>query len=431
MSDTRFWQRLGRLRSHARTIAALTAGGTIIGAAIMIAQFGPPSASSRNVAATSVLQGGCNPYVVQAASLGTFDMGVCITDNSTGTTAYPKVAVTQVPAYMGTSCTIAIELWDDGGSSYGTPKLADCKVGTWPGNAFTANKQLTLHAFARLKICLVTNVGCMSYYLGAKQGDSPPIEVQPFLPPTRTTVATSTSVQAGVQEQPRPDPFDPWPLPPVDNQRRADCRNSANWPTTGFVESNGGTGWNQYTTGPGNRPGPAAACVDHTRQQGTDADQGLALVGWDDAMAKVDQWNSSGPNAPVPPLNKSRAVNRCHLIAAVLGGNGKRADNLVPCTASYSGSANQVMRVQERTLNGVVQATAPGEQYAGGVIYYQVTPNYADNAGVVSTIPSSITMKATLYVPGQLPQVIIQVTAQNTMRVKTQNNPRVVLQLGN
>jgi hypothetical protein len=166
-------------RLSVRTRAALLAAAGLIGAAAAIAPLlaaGPARVQeTRPVAAT--VQGGCNPYQVQATSIGTFNMAVCISDNGTGTTAYPSVRVDQVPVYLGTSCTIGIEVWDNNGKMPGIPKQADCKTGTYPGNTLAVDAPVTLHAFARLKICLFN--ACTSYYLGNGQGDSPSIELQP------------------------------------------------------------------------------------------------------------------------------------------------------------------------------------------------------------------------------------------------------------
>jgi hypothetical protein len=443
-------ERSDRRRLTTRTIAALAAGGAMIGTAIAIAPHLLHPVDTRMAA--SVIQGGCNPYQVQAVSLGTFDMTVCLTDNGTGATAYPEIHVDQVPPYLGTSCTIAIELWDDSGSNYGTPKQADCQTGTYPGNSFgPVSKQLTLHAFARLKVCLLTS--CTAYYLGNKEGDSPSINLQPIVA-TDTATATETSAAT----EPLPSQIKIPPPPPIGNrQPQANCLNSR--PNTGptvidginsnsIVEDNG-NGWNQYTTQTdyGNRPGTATACLDRAHREGTGSSQ-IDIVGWQDAMDMLKAWNAD-PTNPPNPLLYSQLVNHCHLIAGTgngrnlntgelaqsLGGSGTQPSNLVPCWHSTTNSGKLGMSAQEAIVKEIADHTQSGQ-----AVYYQVTPNYAAATSTTpcgypstrpySTIPCSITMIAFLQTPGLSPQQKLNATIPNSRPTPTRTGQRLLM-LGN
>jgi hypothetical protein len=415
-----------------RTIAAaLAALGIVTGAVVTTQYLRGHSTTTGVLAAASTVQGGCNPYQVQALSIGTFNTRVCLSDNGTGTTAYPRVEVDQVPPYLGTSCTIALGLRNSNGNNDGTVGQTDCKTGTYPGKPFgPVTKQLTVYASVQLTICLIT---CTSYDSVNGQGDSPSIELQPFVVTT-----PKPSVAASTQTSPVPVP----PLPPVapSQQRRANCLNNrpVNGPTS-IVEDNG-DGWNEYTTenGPGTRPGTATACLDMTHGPGTPANQTITVVGMADALARVAAENIS-TDPPVPAL-LPREVNRCHLIAGAnsgakpidqllgaggsLGGNGNEPSNLVPCWGRSTNIGRNGMSRQESTVRNLADHTNPGE-----AIYYQVTPVYES---LTSTIPTKIVLVAYLQLPGDpgLGQRRVNATAENTLEVDTATGRRTLM-LGN
>jgi hypothetical protein len=205
----------GRTLPRWRTIGAALAALGIVAGAVVTAHYQRGHSTPSVLAAAATVQGGCKPYQVQAASLGTFAMGVCVTDNGTGSNAYPFVDVMQVPPYLGTSCTIGIELWDNHAHNYGTLGRADCKPGSYPGKPFgPVTQQTTLHAFARLTICVLD--ACTPFYLGNGAGDSPSIELQPF-------VVTSPVPSAAASTKTRPKPLPPvLPAPPGQSQKRRD-----------------------------------------------------------------------------------------------------------------------------------------------------------------------------------------------------------------
>lgn len=75
-----------RVRSHWRTIgAALGALGILAGAVVAAEHLLARFSAIQAYTVANTTQDGCKPYQVQAASLGTFNLRVCISDNGTGT----------------------------------------------------------------------------------------------------------------------------------------------------------------------------------------------------------------------------------------------------------------------------------------------------------------------------------------------------------
>ena len=418
-------------------VAVVPDSSLSIGAGTPVTQLVPPCAaggSAGNAPAAAdpaaAPQGGCQPYQLQADNYGSFSMSVCVSDNGTGTTAYPSVTVDQVPAFRGTSCTIAIELWDDNEQSYGKPGQADCTEGDYQGNSFgPVDAPLTLHAFARLKICTLTV--CNSYFLGNGQGDSPSITLQPFV--------KGKSAKKATQKQPYT------PLLPLNvgngQNEGGDCLNNRFSPPGSYVERNG-NGWNRYTvthTDKGDRPSTATACLDATLIKGTTP---MAWpFGMDDAIAKVNAWKTS-LNLNIRP---TKEVARCHLIAGgaslryaadpaivpgtpsaggSLGGNGTIASNLVPC---WQRTTNIGMLGYENTISKeLATLTVPGS-----AIYYNVTPDYRDDPSTgTSTIPVSITLSAYIQIPGESVSTLIPPTTISNVWQDFLTNDQA-LQLGN
>lgn len=159
--------RITRLRRWREATAALIAAVGI--AAAVATSGGTPAASAEAVAPVGYAAlGGCNEYTVGNTG---FEIGVCINDRGTGTTAYPDIYLNQIGAHRG-SCAIRIELWDDAGHSVGNASSAPCTSAHHTGNAYgPVHSPVSVHAFARLQ----TNG--TSYYFGAGRGDSPTIHL--------------------------------------------------------------------------------------------------------------------------------------------------------------------------------------------------------------------------------------------------------------
>jgi hypothetical protein len=361
-----------RLRDW-RTIgaAALALGG--VAAAVIATTPGAPSGRAAAGAAGFTAQGGCDPYQVAG-----FDISVCISDNGTGTTAYPSITVNQVGPYVG-SCSIGIELWDDDGHTYSDTGPGDCTPGQHPGKAFgPVTAPLTLHAFAYLQTDL------NSFHLGNRQGDSPRIELEPT-----ATVVVSPTVAPSTSTSAAPRPFPPIPRLATRNKTNANCLDPANRP--GAAAANGaGGGWILNTTSdiphrnitttpndPTFRAEQATACLAKPLGPGQEAQQ-LDIAGWQDAQIVANKWGMTLPG---------QSLARCHLVANVLGGQGF-AQNLVPCwQIGVNIAGEQSMRAQE----SIAADTVNGRLAPGQAVFYEVTPNYQRPD---STIPESIHMAA-------------------------------------
>lgn len=91
-------------------------------------------------------QGGCNSNVNTQG----FDLGVCIDDRGTGTTAFPDLYVNAAPQMgLRESCRIDIETWDDRNNKLGDT-ATDCKVGHHTAAPLTVGSTTRVHAFTRL-----------------------------------------------------------------------------------------------------------------------------------------------------------------------------------------------------------------------------------------------------------------------------------------
>ncbi|MFD9565323.1 DNA/RNA non-specific endonuclease [Streptomyces sp. NPDC059994] len=134
----------------------------------------------------------------------------------------------------------------------------------------------------------------------------------------------------------------------------------------------------------GTRPTKAQACLGKNPVEGSDADGDI--TGWEDAQ------NTARPHAPAgakPPYG----LARCHLIARILGGQGKirgGQDNLVPCWQVGMNTGTPSMRTYETEAQNTVKYDSFG---ANDAIFYEVTPHYRD---ATSTVPESVTMSATV-----------------------------------
>lgn len=109
--------------------------------------------------------GGCNPHI----KVHGFDIGVCMDDHATGTTAFPDI-------YINTSgptanCMINVSVWDNAGHRLSAIERP-CTAGrrSVPGVPVAPKAAAVLHTFARLD------------YTGQPSipvGDSPPVQVSP------------------------------------------------------------------------------------------------------------------------------------------------------------------------------------------------------------------------------------------------------------
>jgi hypothetical protein len=190
-------------RLRARTIAALVASVALVGGAVEAApHLSRGGGAETEAASVSTVQSGCNRYPISIVTGGTVDLNVCISDNGTGTTAYPHIDADQFPALLDPSCQIGIELWDGDNNHYGTTTTVPCRNGSYDGDPYgPVSTPLTLHAFARFT-CLVA---CTANYLAEGQGNSPPIHLQPTVVEEPTTTDSPAT---------QPKPLIPLPVPP-------------------------------------------------------------------------------------------------------------------------------------------------------------------------------------------------------------------------
>jgi hypothetical protein len=94
--------------------------------------------------AAQASQGGC----ITAWSEG-FNIGACISDQNTGTTAYSDAYVNYVP--NPSSCDIHIQVWDDSNHQYSDKQVA-CTPGHYTGNPASPSSAATVHGYARLDL---------------------------------------------------------------------------------------------------------------------------------------------------------------------------------------------------------------------------------------------------------------------------------------
>ncbi|MFC9428297.1 DNA/RNA non-specific endonuclease [Streptomyces sp. NPDC056987] len=180
------------------------------------------------------------------------------------------------------------------------------------------------------------------------------------------------------------------PLSTPDTGPQASCLNDP--PPAGSLLN--GDGWFKNTTEPvplinqkvpadgaGDRPTRAQACVGRNTEEGTGTSN--YITGWKDAEEfKKEKGVTFG-------------LDRCHLIARVLGGRGTSEltrFNLVPCWHSGMNTGTPSMRTYETMAENLVKGTVSGLGM-NDAIFYQVTPVYK-NAN--STIPVGVTMNATI-----------------------------------
>lgn len=172
---------------------------------------------------------------------------------------------------------------------------------------------------------------------------------------------------------------------------KAVCRQST--PAGAFTSGNG---WVKNTTEavlhtdknttpkgpPGLRASAAQACLGTDTVEGTHAEGDI--TGWGDAA-----WFKSAHQ-------QTAGLARCHLIAHILGGTGKKDDggpaNLVPCWQVGMNTGTPSMRTYEAMAQKSVKAVAKGGILGpNDAIFYQVTPEYHDST---STIPHRVLMSA-------------------------------------
>ncbi|PKV89960.1 DNA/RNA non-specific endonuclease [Streptomyces sp. TLI_146] len=134
----------------------------------------------------------------------------------------------------------------------------------------------------------------------------------------------------------------------------------------------------------GTRPTKATACLGKTSVKGSDA--AGDITGWQDAQITARPY---APPGAQPPFG----LARCHLIANILGGQGRITDgqdNLVPCWQLGMNTGTPSMRTFETAAQKTVTYDSFGPNDA---IFYEVTPHYRD---ATSTIPDSVAMSATI-----------------------------------
>jgi hypothetical protein len=87
-------------------------------------------------------------------------------------------------------------------------------------------------------------------------------------------------------------------------------------------------------------------------------------------------------------VEASKTINSCHLLAAVLGGDGSRYENVATC----SRAANTYVRGAGRVGDNMrrFEASAADAVRSGQVVYYKVIPQYAGDR----TVPVSFEMTA-------------------------------------
>ena len=165
------------LQPDRRTTAALAAAAALIaGAATLAPDMHLTSAgqsakvgytTGQAAAGNRTRVGGCDPHI----KVHGFDIGVCIDDRATGTTAYPDVWINTLgPA---TNCHINISVWDNAGQRLSAIEQP-CTPGRHLGTAVTPKTGAVVHTFARLDY---------PGQPGIAVGDSPAIQLSPGAAP--------------------------------------------------------------------------------------------------------------------------------------------------------------------------------------------------------------------------------------------------------
>lgn len=183
--------RLRRRRWRDVATVAVTAVGLALGTALTAA---PASAAAGRSAAS---QGGCSTYTVKAAP--GFNIGVCINDRGTRTTAYPDIYVNS--AGNTARCGINISVWDDANHRLSATEVR-CGKGHYTGAEATPGRSAKVHTFARIDY---------SGKSGIAVGNSRAIQLAP---PGGTTVVTHGDVTFDISKI-----VDPAHLPAVGHCR--------------------------------------------------------------------------------------------------------------------------------------------------------------------------------------------------------------------
>ncbi|HUQ59975.1 RHS repeat-associated core domain-containing protein [Lentzea sp.] len=147
-------------------------------------------------------------------------------------------------------------------------------------------------------------------------------------------------------------------------RQRRDCRQSLPTPNYMPVDS-----------AHGNRATGVEACVTSTHPENR------AVRGPGYQWARDHVANNYG-------LPASSTINSCHLLAAVLGGSGKKHENVATCSRAANYWVRGAGRVEDnmRAFESQVASAVRG----GQVVYYKVIPKYSGNR----TIPVSFEMTA-------------------------------------
>ncbi|AKZ55832.1 Hypothetical protein SAM23877_2783 [Streptomyces ambofaciens ATCC 23877] len=203
------------------------------------------------------------------------------------------------------------------------------------------------------------------------------------------------------------------PVSTPDTTGQADCL-AAKGPT-GSLPNGDGWFWNTTeavplvnktvpTSGPGQRPTRAQACLGRNTGGGTGTSN--PVTGMEDADAfKV-------------AAGVTYSQDRCHLIAKSLGGQGtseKTRTNLVPCWHTGMNTGTPSMRTYEDQTRNLIKGPLAAFG-ANDAVFYEVTPVYKDAS---STIPTGVTMHATIQrangtTEELFPNVYVTNTYQNT-----------------
>ncbi|MFD7063173.1 DNA/RNA non-specific endonuclease [Streptomyces sp. NPDC059906] len=182
---------------------------------------------------------------------------------------------------------------------------------------------------------------------------------------------------------------------------------------TGSISNAGGWFWNTTeavplvnqsvpTSGPGQRPARAQACLSRQTPEGSGTSD--PITGWKDAE---EFKKASGV---------TNQLDRCHLIAKILGGMGTTEEtrsNLVPCWHSGMNTSTPSMRTYETIAQKMIKDSGSGLGPSDAV-FYQVTPIYKN---AKSTIPVGVTMSANIErANGATEELFPNVYVTNTLK---------------
>lgn len=240
------------LRHTWRTPAALAAAAIAVAGVLTAAAVGPGTTTDTSPVAYNARpsQGGCQTY--DARGLSGFNIGVCINDRATGTTAYPDIYVnTTRQLGVRETCRIDIETWDDNNHKLGDT-ATDCALGPHTAKPVTPNSTATAHTFARLWF------DGSSYWTG----DSPAVSLapnasSPVVDPAPLVHALTFFAGPGVKVYRAPD-LSGTPLGTINNTNvTATCRT----PGIGIqILYPAGTAGIGYIAAPPTMPGNLIAC---------------------------------------------------------------------------------------------------------------------------------------------------------------------------